>query len=248
MNKILILSRGESDLAKLILSTCPGAKLVDYTVPCLVETEEYDALAILGGNREEPLSLHIPMRAKVEQMREMGKPVFCEFIRAIGNDYTFGIIEEKTHHRLVVGEAGSGTGLLPGDLMDGHWNRCICYARDLGKTEPILAYHDYVCAHDHKDMTPEEFRKGRRALCMMGETTMVCAFQLSNFVRARLAPRERWEKLIAYILSFLAGEQVQPVFPEPVCSHQGCGSGLWRCPCSRSKGSGLVPERRHFDR
>ena len=63
MNRILVLSRGESDLAKVILDTCPGSCLLDYSNPCLVETEHYDAIAILGGNKEEPLSLHIPMPA-----------------------------------------------------------------------------------------------------------------------------------------------------------------------------------------
>ena len=220
MNKILILSRGESDLTKLIVDTCPGACLVDYTEPCLQETEDYDALAILGGNAEDPLSLHIPMRARVEKMRERGKPVFCEYVRAIGDDYTYGIIEEKTHHRLVVGSAGDSTGLLAGDLLDGHWNRCICYAKDSGNTDAILAYHDYVCAHDHKDMTPGEHRKGRRALWMMDGHTMICAFQLSNFQKARLAPRESWGKLITFIVSFLAGEPVQPRFPAPTCAHR----------------------------
>ena len=220
MNRILVLSRGESDLAKVILDTCPGSCLLDYSNPCLVETEHYDAIAILGGNKEEPLSLHIPMRAEVEKMREQGKPVFCEYFRAIGNDYTFGVIGEKTHHRLVVGTLDNCTGLNPGDLLDGHWNRCIHYVRNTGAENAILSYHEYVCAHDHKDMTPEEYSKGQPALWMFDSTTMACAFQLSNFVRARLAPRERWEKLITFILSFLAGEHVKPNFPDPVCFHR----------------------------
>lgn len=55
MNKILVISRGESDLTELIGRSCPEACIVDYTQPCLPDTESYDALAVLGGTEEEPL-------------------------------------------------------------------------------------------------------------------------------------------------------------------------------------------------
>ena len=220
MNRILVLSRGESDLTRLISRSCPGARIVDYTQPCLPDTESYDALAVLGGTEEEPLVLRAPMRQRAEQMRQAGKPVFCEFVRAIGNEYHVAI-EEKTHDRLVHGSENMRIpGLQLGDLLDGHWNRCARYAKDMGNTDAILSYHAYVCAHDRVEMSGEVYQTGRRALWMMDKTTMICAFQLSNFRKARLAPRENWEKVITYIVSFLAGEPVEPAFLEPVCRYE----------------------------
>ena len=50
-----------------------------------------------------------------------------------------------------------------------------------GAAGALLAYHPYVCAHDHVEMSPEEYKKGRRALWFMDAHTLICAFQLSNF-------------------------------------------------------------------
>lgn len=216
MNKILVLSVKESDLEKLILENCPGAGVLRYVGEDIPEVENWDALAILGGTEEEPIQLCARLRGRIEQMRSAGKRILTEYIKAIGNEYQVNVTE-MTHHRLV---CGSVPGLDRGALLDGHWNRCVRYAKDRGAGEALLACHDYVCAHDHVEMAPEEYQKGRRALWFMDDHTLICAFQLSNFRKARLAPRENWEKVLTHILCFLAGQRMEPVFPEPVCWYE----------------------------
>ena len=56
MNKILIISRAETDLERLILANCPNAGVVRYAGADVPDLEKWDALAILGGTEEEPLS------------------------------------------------------------------------------------------------------------------------------------------------------------------------------------------------
>jgi hypothetical protein len=55
MNRILILSHAASDFSELLLRTCPGAFFVPFADCADVCTDDFDALAILGGNANRPL-------------------------------------------------------------------------------------------------------------------------------------------------------------------------------------------------
>ena len=71
MNRILLISSSENDLARLILRTAEGTVLLSpeaYSAP----EECFDAVCILGGDRDEPLRLTAPVRAAVERLRAEG--------------------------------------------------------------------------------------------------------------------------------------------------------------------------------
>ena len=158
----------------------------------------------------------------MEQMREAGKPIFCEFLHSVGSAYGDTTIE-TSHHRLIYSERYEAVeGLQHGDLLDGHRNEVIPYYFVPKDAPSILRYHDYICAHDRFEMDDEKFKKGKLALWKMDSNTLVSSFRLCNFKSARLAPKERWEKLIAYVVSFLAGERCDPVFGGDICRHN-CG-------------------------
>lgn len=218
MNKILILSHAESDLSDLLLRTCPGAVFVPFSDCADVCMDSYDALAILGGNGDGAFTLPPHLRLKAEAVTRAGKPVFCEFVTSFECFYA-GDPERMTHHRLVYhGSADPIDGLSAGDILDGHCNDCLTYYFCPTDREPILTYHDYVCAHDHVDVNDESLKKGCRAFWNVSDNLLVCAFRLCNFRRARLAPEARWQSVLTYVASFLAGEPVTPEFPEPVCT------------------------------
>ena len=141
MNKILILSHAASDLSDLLLRTCPGAVFVPFADCADVCMDDYDALAILGGNGEASFTIPPHLRVKAEDMADGGKPVFCEFVSSFRCFYS-GDPERMTHHRLVYHETGIG-GLETGDVLDGHCNDCISYYL-APACEPIHTYHDYV--------------------------------------------------------------------------------------------------------
>ena len=91
MNRILILSEGPSDLSDLILKSCAGSELRAPDAP--FDIKEFDALCLLCGNREKPITYPSPVRACIEAFRATGKPVFAEFVEAIGGSTNNGITE-----------------------------------------------------------------------------------------------------------------------------------------------------------
>ena len=217
MNKILILANTESDLSKLLLANCPGARMHamdDENTPF----DDFDSVCILGGTEEAPITFHAPVRMKIDKMIAAGKPVFCEFASSIGCVYSGSSIE-TTHHRLVYSDAYHTFGSLKrGDILDGHNNGVISYVFVPADARPILTYHDYLCAHDHIDMDDETFLSGKWALWKLQANMLIAAFRICNFNRARLAPRDSWLKVLAGIVDFLAGEPIDLSFPKPVCT------------------------------
>ena len=114
--------------------------------------------------------------------------------------------------------AVSVKGLQTGDILDGHYNDCIKFDFIPKYADILLVYHPYLCAHDHVEMTEEEIKKGMKALFLLDEKTLVSGMRFCNFRRARLAPKKSWEAVITGIVSFLAGEAMDVVFPDPVCT------------------------------
>lgn len=217
MNKILILGHGESDLSTMIMQSCNEAEQYDFEAYESVNFEAYDAYAFLGGNCEESRILPPPLRVKFEALRKTGKPIFAEFIRSVGY-HGSGNVLKMDHQRLLYREQSICIeGLSAGDILDGHYNDCCQYdflPRDI---EPILSYHDYINAHAHIDAQAAGLDKGIPALWLLDGNTLISSMRLCNFNRARFAPYRNWQCVLCYILSFLAGEAVSPVFPEPIC-------------------------------
>lgn len=215
MNRLLILSNQTNDLCELLLRQCPDA-VVCPIAHCDADVETFDAICILGGTEEQPVLLPAALRCAVERARENGKRVFCEFVSSIGSAYS-DKPSVTTHHRLVNG--GTFADLQKGDILDGHYNEVIPYYFVPKTAEPILTYHDYLCAHDRIEMDDAAFRAGKWALWLFDRNTLVSSFRLCNFNCARLSPRESWQKVIAAIVEFLCGKPLAAEFPAPVCKH-----------------------------
>ena len=225
MNRILVITNEPSDLSRLLEEQF-GAVILSNDADGF-DADTFDSLCILGGNQEGSLILSCPLRLCVEKMREQNKPVFCEFLCSIGGiwqsesgGYARGVCP-TTHHRMVFcKESLSGCDLADGAVLDGHMNECIYYSQRNTALTPILVYHDYVCAHDQIDMPKEELLRGLWTLWKLDENTLVAAFRLCNFRKARLAPAGHWQAVINAILSFLAGEKVRAEFAPPVCRYR----------------------------
>lgn len=219
MNRILLISSPENDLAGLILATAKNTVLVSPDAKTLPDGD-FDAACILGGDRNEALRLTAPVRLAVDNLRAAGKPVFCEFSASVGQCYA-DAPREMTHHRMVYEDAHfAADGLHDGDVLDGHYNHCLAYHFVPKDAKIILRYYDYVSAHDHITLDAEQKKTVLPALWFHDEKTLVCGFRLCNFRRARLAPRENFETLIRAILCFLLGERVEINFELPVCTYE----------------------------
>lgn len=218
MNRVLLIAEKESDLGNLLQRTLPCVALMSPDATSF-PTDEYDALCVLAGNMNSALTPPAPLREAMEKMRKDGKPVFTEFVSSIGSVY-LGSMLEATHHRMVFSDRTlSVSGLTTGDVLDGHKNDCINYVFRDKSAYPILAYHEYVCAHSHIEMDDETYQKGNFALWLLDPHTLICAFRLCNFRRARLVPHKSFEAIVTAVISFLAGEAVSPNFEAPVCMH-----------------------------
>ncbi|MBQ8449207.1 MAG: hypothetical protein IJX27_09810 [Clostridia bacterium] len=217
MNKILILDHGESDLASLISVNCENTERFNFEEYGSIDFEAYDAYAFLGGNCEEAFMLPPPLRVKFEALRKTGKPIFAEFIRSVGY-HSSGNVLKMDHQRLMYREQPISIGGLSfGDILDGHYNDCCRYDFLTGDIEPILSYYDYLNAHAHIDAKTYRLDKGIPALWLLDGNTLISSFRLCNFNRARFAPENNWKCVLRYILTFLAGENIAPTFPAPVC-------------------------------
>ena len=216
MNKILILGHGESDLSSLILQTCK-ANRYDFEAHETIDFEAYDAYAFLGGNCGEAFIMPPTLRVKFEELRKIGKPIFAEFIRSVGY-HGSGNVLKMDHQRLLYREQPIRIeDLSVGDILDGHYNDCCRYDFLPKNLKPILSCCDYLNAHAHINENEVNTDKSIPALWLLDDNTLISSLRLCNFHRARFSPEHNWQCVIRYILSFLAGEKVSPVFPLPIC-------------------------------
>lgn len=218
MNRILVVTNGDSDFLQLLQRNCNvTVRTFDNAV---TGADDFDALCMLAGNEEGLRNPPAPLHTLMDKMRAENKPVFCEFIGPIGGIRLRGTLDTARQRMVYRSNRFSADGLTDGDLLDGQSNECIKYA-PLGEEQtPVLTYQEYVCAHANTEISEEKHREGAWALWWRDKTTLVSSIRMCNFRRARLTPSAKWQALLSSIVCFLAGEKIEPVFETPVCSHQ----------------------------
>ena len=120
---------------------------------------------------------------------------------------------------------GNGAGTLQnGDLLDDHANVFYPFCGMTNGEEPILCLAGHVIGHDR--VTPEQTDK--YTLFKLTENVMICAFRLSNYVKARFSPHARWDGIASIIVSHLIGKEVS-VKTEPALSTNHSASSADEC-------------------
>ena len=210
MMKLLIISERVSDLST-ILSKNFDATLLNVREAENISFDEYSAVAFLGGTEEKGVVPHHTLRLKLEEFADSGRPLFLEYIGSFRYVYSASATR-VSHHRLVVANEGID-GLEIGDLLDSHANRYIKPHFLMPNTTPLLYYHPYVPAHDKTDMTLEQIKNGD--IAMWKENNILSlAFCISDYKKARLAPKARFNSLVSYIAEFLTGEKIKEDIPD----------------------------------
>lgn len=216
MNHILVITNGESDLLYLLSKHC---KITVRSFDDTFNSFEYDALCILGGNEGTAKTMSAHLHNFVEEMHGRGKLIFFEYVSVFLLTRSKGTLD-TTRERMVYREDGLiCSEVANGDILYGQSNACIKYGRMVDSGRPILTYREHVCAHSNINIAEDEHRDGTFALWWYDDKTLVSSIRLSNFHRARFAPKKRWQSIIAGIVSFLTGEKVVLEFPLPVCSY-----------------------------
>lgn len=194
MNKILVVTNGESDLLRLLRANCDITVISSEAV--FPNADAFDALCVLAGNESAPLNLSAPLQWGLNRMREMGKPVLCEFLGTMGATMKRSMVSTERQRMVYYASGLEVRGLNDGDLLDGQSNDCIKHAPYECDSSPILTYQEPICAHSNAQIGIEKHREGTWALWWLDKSTLVSSIRLCNFHRARFAPRARWQVLI----------------------------------------------------
>lgn len=217
MNRILVITNGESDFLQLLKKNCNvTVRSFDNAV---TGEDDFDALCLLAGNEERLFHPSAPLQVLMDRMRTAHKPVFCEYIGPIGHIRARGTASIVRQRMVYQSKRILTDGLTDGDLLDGQSNDCIKYAPFSEEQIPVLTYQEYVCAHSNVEMSAEKHREGTWALWWRDESTLVSSIRMCNFRCARFMPSAKWEALISSIVCFLAGEKIDVRFDAPVCKH-----------------------------
>lgn len=217
MNRILIVSNSESDLLSLISKHC---RITVKSFDDDFGDENYDAMCILSGAEPSSVTMPAALHNFVEKMHSEGKPIFFEFVSVLLLTRSRGMIGTARQRMIYTSEGLDCPSVENGDLFDAQCNDCIQYGRMIDSARPILTYKEHVCAHSTVKTGEYDNTPGNIALWWYDENTLVSSIRLSNFHRARFAPRKRWQSLISGIISFLAGESIAVDFPAPVYSYK----------------------------
>lgn len=213
--RIAVITTKKSDLSRLIEQ---HAEVIYLTPDQASEVHDFDAYAVLGGVESEPLLLGIDTRLALERESRLGKRVFGEWCaNAVG--YSAGEGPRATVSERMIWVGKDTPALRRGDLLDDHANFFVPFLYLPTDARPLLALAGHVLSHDHLDDCPD-YATDRYALWQEGENTMLCSFCFCNYIRARMAPHDRWDAVASHIVSFLVGEQVS-VKTEPSVRLQG---------------------------
>lgn len=213
--RLLVIAEQESDLTA-VLESC-GAQVIrlSHSEALDEELSSYDAYCVLLPGKV----LDARLRERLERENARGKRVFTEALMSYLDVYS-ARGRNTVRSRLIYLEPEDGKGipgLKTGDLLDDESNVAQLPYFLMKDTVPLLVYREYIIAHAHTDMEPEEIRKdakpGLWKCC--GDTVMMTSFWLHNYNRARFAPRDAWTKLIRYIAEWLTGSSPSKM-PEPV--------------------------------
>lgn len=195
--KLLIITRKESDLSK-VLSLSNDC---DIFSPSEAESKDalaYDAVALIGGTEDTPMMLSPFLRERLEGFAESGRPMLLEYVPSFACVYSAQPVQ-ITSHRLVCCEDMSER-LRKGDLLDTHYNQYIRPHFLMPDTKALMYYRQYTPAHDR--LEDEALASDDIAVFECGNKLTV-AFRLCDYARASLAPKSRFDALIAYICRFL---------------------------------------------
>ncbi len=178
--------------------------------------EACHAIAILGGATKDPVLFRPRDRAVIEAQLHKGKKVFSEFCSSIGHVYSQDASTTRFERLCFCHDCISIEGIAPGDLLDDQCNiRIKPWDITCTDARPLFQYVR-VNEHSSMDVNRITFDKiDERAIWFEQQSLLVCAFQLSNFLKARFAPAQRWLCLVRYILEWLCETDIDMLYAKP---------------------------------
>lgn len=207
---IAVITEGDSDLLDALNKSQIKNVAIKPSEVHNFNLDSFHSIAIIGGNSNNPLILHPRDRVKVEEELQKGKKIFCEFCGSIANYYYPEPTTTRFERLVVCSELEVIEGLSNGDLLEDQCNLSLRpYSGLCEGSVPVL---QYMNANGHKKT--EKWKESLANQSNMAlwfdklDNLLICGFKLSNFVRARFSPKDKWRSLINFIFSWLYDEEV----------------------------------------
>ncbi len=212
-----IITEDDSDLLHVLRGN--GLKLHVMKPDALSEAEldRCYSLAILAGTGSDPLLFNPTERIIIEKQIRQGKKVFSEFCNSIGNVYSQDPTSTRFERVCFCDPSVSLDGVELGDLLDEQCNtRIKPWDMTCSTRTPLLQYVR-VNAHSHTEVDEQTLAKAdERAVWFDDpENLLICAFRISNYIKARFAPVGKWQSVIRFILEWLCDEQIDVEIAAP---------------------------------
>lgn len=206
---LLVVTESNSDLLELLLDSDIKLHVVKPDEVSNTNLQDFHSIAILGGVSDRPLMFHPTDRIVIDEFIDRGGKVFCEYVSSISELYFSPPKSTKKERLVFCQDSDSISGLNMGDILDDQHNMRIGAYYEHEGGEPILQYAEYIKAHSNTEVD-NEFRNdpANRALWFDKPNLLVCCFRLSNFLKARFAPRKKWIGLVKYIIEWLCEDEV----------------------------------------
>jgi hypothetical protein len=217
-NRILIVSKANdsNDLLEVMKANGIGFDILHPDSVHEHNLDKYEGIMLLGGSSEEPLEIFPKDRLVIHEQIKKGKKVFAEYCRGIHN-VCFTDSVSTRYERPVAFMDYPEAGLEKGDILDEQCNNRLKVFLLASKGTPILQYINNPRGFYKTDMDLEKARsKAYYALWFEHDSLLVCSFRLVNFIKAKFAPRNKWKKLIQFILKWVTGQEIDMNVADPL--------------------------------
>ncbi|WP_129721271.1 hypothetical protein [Xylanivirga thermophila] len=227
---LLVVTEGRSDLLDILRNLDIVLDVVKPNEISNIDLGKYYSIALLGGVSDKPLMLHPKDRILVDDFIDKGGRVFSEYVSSIHELY-FSPPQSTKQERLVFCLDSSVMGKVKkGDIMDDQYNMRIVAYREHKNARSVLQYAKYIKAHHNTKIDDDFISNSKdRALWFDRENLLICCFRISNFIRARFTPRDKWIDIICYIVGWLCDEIVSPNDIPKYYSLNGKDGKLGKC-------------------
>lgn len=203
--KLLIISDAPCDMSA-VLEACPGVITDVLTIRDALcrDISAYDAYFVNACGKV----LDARLRAKLEaECVNKEKRLFASALTSFGDVYSAdGVCTVRSRLVYIENDGAVVPGLQEGDLLDDECGMMYePYCIQPG-SRVILRYKERIIAHAHTSAPRSELESGKPGL-WISDNVMLSSFEISNFSRARFAPRGAWESLISFIAQWLTGQK-----------------------------------------
>lgn len=198
-----VITKGKSDLLSVL-----EKNYVDYEIVSLdfKKLKDYDALMIIGGTENKPLSLLPHQYLEIEKYIQSGKKVFAEYIVSLGAYLSDGYIDSR--YERIVYHGANLEGLNKNEIIDPQQSYRMVPFHDILKNKNVLASFTKEHVHSKAKNKNKNLDVSDYALFFLEDNVLISSFQMANYRQGRFAPFARTDALIKLVLEWISDKEI----------------------------------------